>query len=265
MNSSPLLALVLAAAGLLVTGCRQKVDNPPPSVETGERADNPVAARDFDYWGVISPLVAGTYDGQCQRLPEPTRSPGAFVVAPDGQVTVGDFSETMRNGEIKIARTIQNGVMTHHVEANDGQLRIFLVDAGSSSGVGTTMTREDKVVTCEKAAQALGLRSQRIYPLFAKMVEAPSEDFKCFDPVNASQSAVPFKFDDGVLTIGTDRFDFKAAQQETAAFSRGLNRVEYHGFLANEQTVHFELDEQGKLRRFGAMARDKKPYMCELK
>lgn len=265
MNFSPLLAVLLAATGLLVTGCRQKVDNAPPPVETGARADGPSAPRDFDYWRVISPLVAGTYEGQCQRLPEPTRSPGTFIVTEDGSVTIGDFNETMRKGEIKLARTIQNGVMTNLVEATDGQLRIHLVDAGSSSGVGTTMTREDKVVTCEKAAQPLGLRSQRIYPLFAQMVESPTEQFKCFDPVNASQTAVPFKFSDGVLTIGSDTFDFKSAEQETAAFSHGLSRVEYHGFLANQQTVHFELDEQGKLRRFGAMAKDKRPYMCELK
>ncbi len=265
MKLSPLLALLLVAPALILAGCRQKIDSAPPPVETGERADNPSVTRDVDYWRVISPLVAGTYEGQCQRLPDATRSPGTFRVAQDGKVTFGDLSETMRKGEIKLARTIQNGVMTNLVEAIDGPLRIYLVDAGASSGVGTTMTREDTVVTCEKAAQALGLRSQRIYPLFAQMVESPTEQFKCFDPVVAAQSPVPFTFNDGVLAIGSDRFDFKSADQETAAFSHGLSRVEYHGFLANEQAVHFELDEQGKLRRFGAMAKDKRSYMCELK
>jgi len=67
-----------------------------------------------------------------------------------------------------------------------------------------------------------------------------------------------------LLTLGADSFDFKAAEQEVATFSRGLSRVEYLGFLASKKTVQFELDESGRLRRFGAMAKDGKSYRCEL-
>ena len=266
MTTSNLLALLLVASGLLVTGCKQRTENESSQVRTGERAGNDGSAESAgsqkDYWTIIAPLMAGDYNGQCQRLPDVNRTPGTFEIADDGKVTIGDFTETVRKGEIKLARTIHNGVMTNLIEATDGELRVQLIDAGAS--VTAAMTRQDKIVTCEKAPEATGLRNQRLYPLFAEMVEGGSEQFKCYDPVMRDGAPLPFKFNGGELTLGGKTFDFDAAEQEIVNFSRGLSRVEYKGFLANKEAVSFELDESGKLRRFGATLSDNKAFMCEL-
>ena len=266
MTTSNLLALLLAASGLLATGCKQRTENEPSRAQTGERADNDRSAdsgrSQKDYWTIVAPLMAGDYNGQCQRLPDVDRTPGTFLVSGDGQVTIGDFTETVRKCEIKLARTIHNGVMTNLIEASDGELRVQLIDAGAT--VTAAMTRQDKIVTCEKAREATGLRNQRLYPLFAEMVEGQTEQFKCYDPLVRDGAPLPFKFNDGELTLGGKTFDFDAAEQEIVNFSRGLSRVEYNGFLANKESVSFELDESGKLRRFAAGGGENKAFICEL-
>lgn len=264
---------LMLATGLILGACKEKTVNAPVSPssgQAGERApasgNTGAASAEVDYWPMIAPMVAGTYTGQCQRLPDLTRSAGKIVVARDGTVSAGDFSESIANGEIKLSSLIVDGAPVHSMEAADGDFKMNLADRGGADGVSATMVRGDKVVSCDKVVEPTGMRDKRLYPLFAAKVQSPGQDFKCYNPgalSSGEQAALPFRFTDGVLHINGEAFDFKAAEQEVATFARGLDRVEYRGILADNVTVQFELDESGMLRRFGALAGDSKMYMCE--
>jgi len=237
-----------------------------PAAEAPAEESKP--APKMDYWRFVGPLIAGTYGGECMRLPDARKMDGAITIGADGKASAGGMDADFRT--VKMAMLMRSrddkgdysALATLSVDDDKGGM--LSLQAGKENGA--SLARGDTGIMCSKTTASNQLNAQPLYLALAKAVNGRKQTIGCLDTKNLLvRRNTDFEFADGVVRIGDESFDMKAAVSEGFTVHDGGETVALAVVMPEERTLNAMFDGAGKLTHVQAHKKQESTYFCDVK
>lgn len=260
---------------LLLAACANKneeasqdsaaVDNAEAVVEAP--VEEPKPAPKVDYWKFVGPLVAGTYEGECVRLPDARKMDATIKVGAGGKVSASgldvDFQATksvmmMRShddkGQYKTIATLA---------VDDGQGGMLSLQSGKDNGA--SFSKGEIGMACTTVASNGNLNARPLYLSLAPLLDGKKQTVGCLDTDNLLvRRNLDFEMRDGVVRIGDASFDLKAAESEGFTINDNGATVGLAVVMPGKRMLNVFFDGAGKLTLLRAENDQQSTHHCSV-
>jgi len=251
--TKPALPLLLLAAALALSGCRKTADEAPTgtAAEPTESAADAVAADEpklpkVDWWAPIAPIVARSYEGACNAMPD-MKATGPIVVGVDGSVKHDSYSGTLGQSDITIMRIMRNGAPTASLIAGNKDDVLTIMDAGSDQPGNAQLSTGGKGVSCSDVKNVLPFAGKTLYSIYAKAITVPARKVACLKLGEMTTTALNFELRNDQLKLADQVFDLRKAPTEQMIFKPSVGTIAAYAVLDDKRRATVMYDEFGRL------------------
>ncbi|AXA94170.1 hypothetical protein [Massilia sp. YMA4] len=170
-----------------------------------------------DYWQFVGPLVAGTYEGECVRLPDARKMDATIKVGADGKVSSSGLEVDLHTAKTIMMMRSRDDKGQYSTVAtlavDEGQGGTLSLQSGKENGA--SLGKGETGIACTTVTANRNLNARPLYQSVAKLLEGRKQTIGCLDTKNLLvRRKLDFAFDNGVVKIGDASFDLKDAVGE---------------------------------------------------
>lgn len=272
-------ALLSAMSLSLLLGACSKNDEP-AAADEGKQAQvadaqaaeapaaEPAPERKLDYWKALGPLLAGSYNGNCLRMPDGRKMEAQVTIGADGKVASGDMQLDFHAAKMAMmmrSRDDKGQYSTLGTFAIDdgktGMLSLMSSPAGKESTI--SLSSGDIGLMCSNNSGVGSFNNQPLFLTAAKLLNGKKQSIGCLDTKNLLvRRKVDVEVVDGVIRIGDDAFDMKTAVSEGFTLMEGGSSLMLNVVMPQEKTVNVAYDGAGKLVNVQARDKQESTHFC---
>ena len=231
-------------------------------------AAEPAPERKLDYWKALGPLLAGSYNGNCLRMPDGRKMDALVTIAADGKVASGDMRLDFHAAKMAMmmrSRDEKGQYSTLGTLAIDdgktGMLSLMSSPAGKESTI--SLSSGDIGLMCSNNSGVGSFNNQALFLTTAKLLNGKKQSIGCLDTKNLLvRRKVDVEVVDGVIKIGDDVFDMKTAVSEGFTLMEGGSSLMLNVVMPQEKTVNIAYDGAGKLVNVQARDKQESTHFC---
>ncbi len=231
-------------------------------------AAEPAPERKLDYWKALGPLLAGSYNGNCLRMPDGRKMDALVTIAADGKVASGDMRLDFHAAKMAMmmrSRDEKGQYSTLGTLAIDdgktGMLSLMSSPAGKESTI--SLSSGDIGLMCSNNSGVGSFNNQALFLTAAKLLNGKKQSIGCLDTKNLLvRRKVDVEVVDGVIKIGDDVFDMKTAVSEGFTLMEGGSSLMLNVVMPQEKTVNIAYDGAGKLVNVQARDKQESTHFC---
>lgn len=231
-------------------------------------AAEPAPERKLDYWKALGPLLAGSYNGNCLRMPDGRKMEALVTIAADGKVASGDMRLDFHAAKMAMmmrSRDEKGQYSTLGTLAIDdgktGMLSLMSSPAGKESTI--SLSSGDIGLMCSNNSGVGSFNNQALFLTAAKLLDGKKQSIGCLDTKNLLvRRKVDVEVVDGVIKIGDDVFDMKTAVSEGFTLMEGGSSLMLNVVMPQEKTVNIAYDGAGKLVNVQARDKQESTHFC---
>ena len=233
-------------------------------------AAEPAPERKLDYWKSLGPLLAGSYNGNCLRMPDGRKMDALVTIAADGKVASGDMRLDFHAAKMAMmmrSRDEKGQYSTLGTLAIDdgktGMLSLMSSPAGKESTI--SLSSGDIGLMCSNNSGVGSFNNQALFLTAAKLLNGKKQSIGCLDTKNLLvRRKVDVEVVDGVIRIGDDAFDMKTAVSEGFTLMEGGSSLMLNVVMPQEKTVNVAYDGAGKLVNVQARDKQESTHFCSI-
>ncbi|MGK5027251.1 hypothetical protein [Janthinobacterium sp. RB2R34] len=233
-------------------------------------AAEPAPERKLDYWKALGPLLAGSYNGNCLRMPDGRRMEALVTIGADGKVASGDMQLDFHAAKMAMmmrSRDEKGQYSTVGTLAIDdgktGMLSLMSSPAGKESTI--SLSSGDIGLMCSNNSGVGSFNNQALFLTAAKLLNGKKQSIGCLDTKNLLvRRKVDVEVVDGVIRIGDDAFDMKTAVSEGFTLMEGGSSLMLNVVMPQEKTVNVAYDGAGKLVNVQARDKQESTHFCSI-
>ena len=233
-------------------------------------AAEPAPERKLDYWKALGPLLAGSYNGNCLRMPDGRKMDALVTIAADGKVASGDMRLDFHAAKMAMmmrSRDEKGQYSTLGTLAIDdgktGMLSLMSSPAGKESTI--SLSSGDIGLMCSNNSGVGSFNNQALFLTAAKLLNGKKQSIGCLDTKNLLvRRKVDVEVVDGVIRIGDDAFDMKTAVSEGFTLMEGGSSLMLNVVMPQEKTVNVAYDGAGKLVNVQARDKQESTHFCSI-
>ena len=224
------LRVVMLGAALTVGACNDK------------RADAPPLAK---YWTPVAAHLAGSFAGQCARVPGGARAPGSAVINPTGRFNFDGLTGDFRTMEgTYLSRTaVGGGPDQLLIRASFGSGGDVKFQSGPG-GKGSVVTYQSGPTyrDCAMPAVAFPLTGKPLYVIYASVLDTAPTRIACgFN----GETMLNYSFKDGSVTLGDLDYDL-SGMDEDLVLNDNASRMRYRAAFKDGTDISISFDKHGK-------------------
>ena len=228
------------------------------------------AAGKIDYWPMVGPLLAGSYAGDCMRLPQSEALRGAAITLDElGKLSAPDIGVDMRHAQmIQLARETRAGTVKVSamlsIDAANGPV-LTLSDEGGPEGGSAVIMQSESQISCGKGTPLAKLRGQPLYKVAAQVIEGSGRTLKCGNlKTRMEWKDTGFKVEQGVVTLGAESFDLRLADKESLMLTAEENQLAYSFSLPGRPLMYVFYDAAGKVMSIEGRTEHETTHACHI-
>ena len=233
-------------------------------------AAEPAPERKLDYWKALGPLLAGSYNGNCLRMPDGRKMEALVTIGADGKVASGDMQLDFHAAKMAMmmrSRDEKGQYSTVGTLAIDdgktGMLSLMSSPAGKESTI--SLSSGDIGLMCSNNSGVGSFNNQALFLTAAKLLNGKKQSIGCLDTKNLLvRRKVDVEVVDGVIRIGDDAFDMKTAVSEGFTLMEGGSSLMLNVVMPQEKTVNVAYDGAGKLVNVQARDKQESTHFCSI-
>lgn len=233
-------------------------------------AAEPAPERKLDYWKALGPLLAGSYNGNCLRMPDGRKMEALVTIAADGKVASGDMQLDFHAAKMAMmmrSRDDKGQYSTLGTLAIDdgktGMLSLLSSPAGKESTI--SLSSGDIGLMCSNNSGVGSFNNQALFLTAAKLLNGKKQSIGCLDTKNLLvRRKVDVEVVDGVIRIGDDVFDMKTAVSEGFSVMDGGGSLMLNVVMPQEKTINVAYDGAGKLVSVQARDKQESTHFCNI-
>lgn len=226
--------------------------------------------RKLDVWQTVGPLLAGSYSGACLRMPDARKLDGTITIGADGKVSANDLNVDFRTTKLASLMRSREGeghyrtIATLSIDDTKAGL-LSLVSDGSGKENTVSLAREDVGLMCSEVKGSEKLNAQPLYMALSKLLDGKKQTVGCLDTKNLlTKRDTDISVENGVIRIGADAFDMKAAVSEGFIFADGGRTLSLAVVMPEERTINVSYDGSGKLVSVMAHHKQESTHFCSV-
>lgn len=214
--------------------------------------------RALQYRGVLIPMVAGVYSGDCTQ--GAAMVPDAITVSAAGVASARQWQHDLMasKGMLTLGRTLEKGkpVAAYALADNkDPDWSMAIISGKEESALLGSGTN---AIKCLPVAQAARLRDKPLYPAVASFFTAASGKLSCAGVGDLTRGTVDVKPGGTGVTVGERTFSFEqGVTGETASIDASGKALSFNVDYENGDKVAMTIDADGKLSDFMWAAKEK--------
>lgn len=268
-------ALLSAITLSLLLGACSKHEEP-AAADQGQQAqiaDAPPAAepapeRKIDYWKALGPLLAGSYNGNCLRMPDGRKMDGLVTIGADGKVASGDLQLDFHAAKMAMLMRSRDEKGQYSTlgtlsldDGKAGALSLMSSPAGKESSI--SLSSGDIGLMCSNTSGIGSFNDQALFLTAAKLMDGKKQAIGCLDTKNLLvRRQVDVEVVNGVIRIGDDAFDMKAAVSEGFMVMDGGASLMLTVVMPQEKSINIAYDGAGKLVNVQARDKQESTHFC---
>lgn len=207
-----------------------------------------------DIWKAVGPLMAGTYSGNCARLPAEAKAPATITLGADGKASSGDVKPDFgmaRVGLVKRARDDEGRYSIFATVTNDdgadGSM-FFLETVRGSQALQAHLTSGDMKLACTDVTGVAALTTKPVYPVLLSLLDGKKRTIGCSDLKNVLvRKDTDVQVTGSKITIGAATYDMSNAISETLTLGDRDGKMIFTVELADKRTIMLAWDSAGNL------------------
>lgn len=264
---------------LLLGACSKNED--PVAVDDGKQAQasadaqaaeapaaEPAPERKLDYWKALGPLLTGSYNGNCLRMPDGRKMDALVTIAADGKVASGDMQLDFHAAKMAMMMRSRDDKGQYSTlgtlsidDGKAGMLSLMSSPAGKESTI--SLSRGDIGLMCSNNSGVGSFNNQALFLTAAKLVNGKKQSIGCLDTKNLLvRRKVDVEVVDGVIRIGDDAFDMKTAVSEGFTLMDGGTSLMLNVVMPQEKSINIAYDGAGKLVNVQARDKQESTHFC---
>jgi len=222
------------------------------------------------YWPVVGPFLAGSYGGECLRMPDARKMDGAIDVGADGKVSAGGLDLDFRAAHKLVLgrmRDAEGHFSTMAILAmEDDKAGLLSLNSGAPLKESTaSLAHKDIALMCSKV-KADKLNAQPLHVALSKLLNGKKQTLSCLDTKNLMlRRDVDVELAGGVIRIGDASFDLKAADAETITIDDAGRSMALGVVMPDKRMINLFYDGAGKLTGAMGMNEQESTHSCEEK
>ena len=231
-------------------------------------AAEPAPERKLDYWKALGPLLAGSYNGNCLRMPDGRKMDALVTIGADGKVASGDLQLDFHAAKMAMMMRSRDDKGQYSTlgtisidDGKTGMLSLLSSPAGKESTV--SLSSGDIGLICSNTSGVGSFNNQALFLTAAKLLNGKKQSIGCLDTKNLLvRRKVDVEVADGVIRIGEDAFDMKTAVSEGFTLMDGGGSLMLNVVMPQEKTVNVAYDGAGKLVNVQARDKQESTHFC---
>ena len=264
---------------LLLGACSKNED--PAAADEGKQAQatadaqaaeapaaEPAPERKMDYWKVLGPLLAGSYNSSCLRMPDGRKMDAVVTVGADGKVASGDMQLDFHAAKMAMLMRSRDDKGQYSTlgtisidDGKAGMLSLLSSPAGKESSI--SLSSGDIGLVCSNTSAVGSFNNQALFLTAAKLVDGKKQSINCLDTKNLLvKRKVDVEVVDGVIRIGGDAFDMKAAVSEGFMVTDGGSSLMLTVVMPQEKSINVAYNGAGKLVNVQARDKQESTHYC---
>lgn len=272
-------ALLSAMSLSLLLGACSKNEEPAAAdegkqaqVADAQAADAPAAEaapeRKLDYWKALGPLLAGSYNGSCLRMPDGRKMDALVTIGADGKVASGDMQLDFHAAKMAMMMRSRDDKGQYSTlgtlgidDGKTGMLSLMSSPAGKESTI--SLSSGDIGLMCSNNSGVGSFNNQALFLTAAKLLNGKKQSIGCLDTKNLLvRRKVDVEVADGVIRIGDDVFDMKTAVSEGFTVMDGGGSLMLNVVMPQEKSINVAYDGAGKLVNVQARDKQESTHFC---
>lgn len=231
-------------------------------------AAEPAPERKLDYWKALGPLLAGSYNGNCLRMPDGRKMDALVTIGADGKVASGDMQLDFHAAKMAMLMRSRDDKGQYSTlgtlsidDGKAGMLSLMSSPAGKESTI--SLSRGDIGLMCSNNSGVGSFNNQALFLTAAKLVNGKKQSIGCLDTKNLLvRRKVDVEVVDGVIRIGDDAFDMKTAVSEGFTLMDGGTSLMLNVVMPQEKSINVAYDGAGKLVNVQARDKQESTHFC---
>jgi hypothetical protein len=225
----------------------------------------------MDYWKVIGPLVAGSYSGNCMRMPDARNMNATITVGADGKTSAAGLDLDFRMAKKAMLMRTRGDSGQYSAMAlltiDDSKGGMLSLQAGQGGKEGSaSFGRDDIGLMCSNIGGGNKLNAQPLYAALSKLLNVKKQTISCLDTTNLLvRRDVDVEVADGVVKVGDASFDIKAASSESFTFDDAGGSLALALAMPEDRTISVMYDGAGKLVHVAGFDKQGSTYACSAK
>lgn len=228
----------------------------------------PAPERKLDYWKALGPLLAGSYNGSCLRMPDGRKMDALVTIGADGKVASGDMQLDFHAAKMAMMMRSRDEKGQYSTlgtisidDGKTGMLSLLSSPAGKESTI--SLSSGDIGLMCSNNSGVGSFNNQALFLTAAKLLNGKKQSIGCLDSKNLLvRRKVDVEVVDGVIRIGDDVFDMKTAVSEGFTVMDGGGSLMLNVVMPQEKTVNIAYDGAGKLVNVQARDKQESTHFC---
>ena len=224
----------------------------------------------MDIWKALGPLLAGSYSGNCLRMPDGRKMDALVTIAADGKVASGDMQLDFHAAKMVMLMRSRDDKGQYSTagtldidDGKAGMLSLMSSPAGRESTIG--LSHGDIALMCSNNSGLGGFNNQALFLTAAKLIKGKKRSIGCIDTMNPLvRRKVDVEVVDGVIKIGKDAFDMKTAVSEGFTVIEGGDALMLNVVMPQEKTVNLAYDGEGRLVNVHVRDRQESTRFCSI-
>lgn len=259
---------------LLLAGCSSKHEEAADNDGAAENADAQVAEAPVeepkpepkaDYWQFVGPLVAGSYEGECVRLPDARKMNTTIKVGADGKVSSSGLEVDLHTTKMIMMMRSRDDKGQYSTVAtlavDDGQGGTLSLQSGKENGA--SLGKGETGIACTTVTANRNLNARPLYQSVAKLLEGRKQTIGCLDTKNLLvRRKLDFAFDNGVVKIGDASFELKDAVGEGFTVNDDGKTVGLIVEMPAQRTLNVLFDGAGNVTLLQAHNNQESTHHC---
>lgn len=231
-------------------------------------AAEPAPERKLDYWKALGPLLAGSYNGSCLRMPDGRKMDALVTIGADGKVASGDMQLDFHAAKMAMMMRSRDDKGQYSTlgtlgidDGKTGMLSLMSSPAGKESTI--SLSSGDIGLMCSNNSGVGSFNNQPLFLTAAKLLSSKKQSIGCLDTKNLLvRRKVDVEVADGVIRIGDDAFDMKTAVSEGFTVMDGGGSLMLSVVMPQEKSINVAYDGAGKLVNVQARDKQESTHFC---
>ena len=231
-------------------------------------AAEPAPERKLDYWKALGPLLAGSYNGNCLRMPDGRKMDALVTIGADGKVASGDMQLDFHAAKMAMMMRSRDEKGQYSTlgtlgidDGKTGMLSLMSSPAGKESTI--SLSSGDIGLMCSNNSGVGSFNNQPLFLTAAKLLNGKKQSIGCLDTKNLLvRRKVDVEVADGVIKIGDDVFDMKTAVSEGFTVMDGGGSLMLNVVMPQEKSINVAYDGAGKLVNVQARDKQESTHFC---
>lgn len=231
-------------------------------------AAEPAPERKLDYWKALGPLLAGSYNGSCLRMPDGRKMDALVTIGADGKVASGDMQLDFHAAKMAMMMRSRDDKGQYSTlgtisidDGKTGMLSLLSSPAGKESTI--SLSSGDIGLMCSNNSGVGSFNNQALFLTAAKLLNGKKQSIGCLDTKNLLvRRKVDVEVADGVIRIGDDAFDMKTAVSEGFTVMDGGGSLMLNVVMPQEKSINVAYDGAGKLVNVQARDKQESTHFC---